>query len=285
MVLQIKTLARLSLAAGLWFTAQAAVAAPHPAPAMPLGATALPPAGYLDFCRRRAWDCGASQQEVRADVVKIEAIMAGNAPATQVALAATQPAALSPALAATPAPTDGEPALLTAAVETLAAPPGDPSAPEMTRELWSAIKRANDQVNRAFRQSTDIATYGKVDYWATPIEDGVGSGDCEDFVLEKQRALLAAGVPRQALNIAVVTTRAGEIHAVLLVATSQGEFVLDNLTPWIDPWNKTGYHFIQREVGGEAFKWVMVQDPATAYVPPAPPASPPIAAFQVASLH
>jgi predicted transglutaminase-like cysteine proteinase len=135
------------------------------------------------------------------------------------------------------------------------------TTPRMTPKLWSLLNRVNGDVNGAIEQRTDIANYGVDDYWNTPLEDGRRAGDCEDYVLEKQRALLAAGVPRPALNIALVTTAWGESHAVLLVATSEGEYVLDNLTPWLVTWRQAPYRWIRRQLNGEAFRWAMVEEP------------------------
>jgi predicted transglutaminase-like cysteine proteinase len=133
-------------------------------------------------------------------------------------------------------------------------------APRMTPKLWSLLNRVNGQVNGAIAQSADLVTYGRDDFWNTPLEEGRAAGDCEDYVLEKERALIAAGVPRAALNIALVTTRWGESHAVLLVATSEGEYVLDNLSPWLLTWREAPYRWLRRQVNGEAFNWVMIED-------------------------
>ncbi len=51
----------------------------------------------------------------------------------------------------------------------------------------------------------------------------------EDYVLAKRRALIQAGISPSALRIAYVKTRGGEGHAILVVKTDRGEFVLDNL--------------------------------------------------------
>ena len=135
--------------------------------------------------------------------------------------------------------------------------------PEMTTALWSTLNRVNDKLNRAIARKTDIANYGQVDFWTTPLADGVTSGDCEDYVLEKKRALIKAGVPADALSIAVVTTSWGEAHAVLLVNTDQGEYVLDNTTPWILPWRKANLRWHERQVAGSAFRWASVRQTLT----------------------
>ena len=74
-------------------------------------------------------------------------------------------------------------------------------------------------------------------------------GDCEDYALEKRRRLIEAGVSAEALSMAVVVTRRGERHAVLVVAFESGDVVLDNLTPWPTPWADLGYTWIERQVG------------------------------------
>ncbi|MDB5447713.1 MAG: hypothetical protein JWQ97_3030 [Phenylobacterium sp.] len=273
------------LAAGLWLTASACAAA-QPDPAMRLGPNALPPVGYVAFCERQPWDCGDAAPMVlaaaaRADAERAELLALGR-PAAAGNLALAAPAALLPALASPPAmELSPVSALLEARVvratvttrvafvdptsvaETEAAePPAPEGPPRMTPQLWSKLNRVNDQVNRSIQEATDLATYGQVDRWATPLENGVRTGDCEDFVLEKRRALLTAGLPREALNIALVTTSWGESHAVLLVDTSEGELVLDNLSGWIVPWKKAAYRWRERQMGGEPFNWVMIQDPA-----------------------
>jgi predicted transglutaminase-like cysteine proteinase len=47
--------------------------------------------------------------------------------------------------------------------------------------------------------------------------------------------------------------RAG--HAVLMVRTDRGDFILDNQHRAVLPWNETGYEFIKRE-GAERRSWV-----------------------------
>jgi predicted transglutaminase-like cysteine proteinase len=275
--------------------ASASMAAPQPGQDMPLGPSALPPRGYVAFCERKPQDCGADPHVViaaaqRADADRNE-LMAALGPAMP---ATIMPAALSdaPAMRATPAvwsPGALQPELLPppelqqasverAQIQTTVAF-SDPAAealreaeartPRMTPQLWSLLNRVNGQVNGAIEQRTDVDNYGVDDFWNTPLEDGRRAGDCEDYVLEKERALIAAGLPRRALNIAVVTTRWNESHAVLLVATGEGEYVLDSLSPWLVTWRQAPYRWVRRQVNGEAFQWVMVDDGARTRQPAA----------------
>ena len=65
-----------------------------------------------------------------------------------------------------------------------------------------------------------------------------------------------------ALSLAVVLTPRGERHAVLVLSTDRGDYVLDSLTPWIVPWRQSGYRWLERQVAGARDHWVMVADPA-----------------------
>ncbi|MFN7389144.1 transglutaminase-like cysteine peptidase [Brevundimonas sp.] len=67
-----------------------------------------------------------------------------------------------------------------------------------------------------------------------------------------------AGVPAEALSIAIVETRWGETHAVLLLASDRGEFVLDSLSPWVSRWDRVDYRWRERQARGGAFDWVNV---------------------------
>ena len=98
--------------------------------------------------------------------------------------------------------------------------------------------------------------------WRMPIVEAGGArayGDCKDYVLEKRRALLAAGVPESALTIALVENNQRQGHAVLLVDTDRGELVLDSAESRILPWNKARYHWVSRQVRGELLQWVNIQ--------------------------
>jgi len=96
----------------------------------------------------------------------------------------------------------------------------------------AVIKQVNIHVNRSIRPERDT-----IDTWElNPL-----SGDCEDYVLTKRSVLVRQGVPAGALRIAYTHTRRGEPHAVLVVYTSEGDFVLDNLTNSVKSLRSSGY--------------------------------------------
>jgi predicted transglutaminase-like cysteine proteinase len=127
---------------------------------------------------------------------------------------------------------------------------GETEAIRLTRAVWQTIRAVNARVNAAVEPLTDERHWGVADLWGLP-EDGFG--DCEDYQLQKRRLLVAAGLPRRALLMTVVVDEKGEGHAVLLVRTDRGDFVLDNKTAAVRPWDETGYVFVKRESASGAW--------------------------------
>jgi predicted transglutaminase-like cysteine proteinase len=124
------------------------------------------------------------------------------------------------------------------------------------------LQRVNGEVNSQVGIRSDRQRFGLTDHWALPaILDGRLSGDCEDIVLAKLLALQRAGVPAQALSIALVVTRWGEPHAVLVVSATQGDYVLDNLSSRVSPWRAVDHRWLQRQAGGPGSEWRIVFGP------------------------
>jgi len=75
----------------------------------------------------------------------------------------------------------------------------------------------------------DQKNWDKSDYWETPVEFMKHGGDCEDFAIAKYIALRALGVPENRLRVAIVQDLKKNMpHAILIVYTEKGPFVLDN---------------------------------------------------------
>lgn len=127
---------------------------------------------------------------------------------------------------------------------------------ELTRKLWAQIIDVNNAVNVMVTPRTDQEMWGREELWSYP--DGVG--DCEDYVLEKRRMLMKAGVPSSSLLITVVRQTNGLGHAVLTVRTSLGDFILDNLEPKVVAWDKTDYTFLKRQSEKNSGVWVSISD-------------------------
>ena len=136
--------------------------------------------------------------------------------------------------------------------------PSQPRDVVLTTPAWRDLERVNLFVNTHVKPMTDMEHWGVVERWNYPDD---GYGDCEDYVLQKRRLLMAAGWPREALLITVVRDKRGDGHAILTVKTDKGEFILDNQNDQILLWSDTGYRFVKRQSQSDQNLWVSLGDP------------------------
>lgn len=123
---------------------------------------------------------------------------------------------------------------------------GGSSKVVVTDDIMATLKRVNVRVNNAITPRNDRGA----DVWNASAT----SGDCEDYVLAKRRALIKAGLPASSLRIAYVKTRGGVGHAILVVKTTKGDFVLDNLNRSVRPLSQSGYRIISMS-GANPKQW------------------------------
>jgi predicted transglutaminase-like cysteine proteinase len=126
---------------------------------------------------------------------------------------------------------------------------GQPAATRVGkwREILASDKNMSEPaklelVNRFFNALpfvSDLEHWGKMDYWATPLEFMQSNGgDCEDFAIAKYLTLRELGVPTERLRITYVNALTlNQAHMVLAYyATPDAEpLVLDNLKASILP--------------------------------------------------
>lgn len=128
---------------------------------------------------------------------------------------------------------------------------------ELTAETSELLKRINSDVNGAILPI--VKDYGP------EIQDGwtiaPSSGDCNDYAVTKRHQLLKAGLPAKALRLSVVKTASGIGHLVLIVVTTKGDLVLDNLTETIRGWNSTDYHWLKIQSASDARYWYEIKTP------------------------
>lgn len=129
-------------------------------------------------------------------------------------------------------------------------------APKVTEFGWSAIRDINTSVNHRYEAKTDMEVYGREEVWAYPVT----AGDCEDYALEKRKELAEKGFSLADLLITVVRKPDGEGHAVLTVRTSDGDYILDNLTDDVKLWTDTSYTFLKRQASFNTGRWVTIED-------------------------
>ena len=122
----------------------------------------------------------------------------------------------------------------------------------LTPERWHLIRTVNSRINREITPVTDQEHWGHEDRWDFPDD---GMGDCEDIQILKRKILAEAGLPRRAMRMTVVVDEEGAGHAVLMLLTDRGDFVLDNKKDAVLLWQQTAYTYIKRE-GTEGRDWV-----------------------------
>lgn len=118
-----------------------------------------------------------------------------------------------------------------------------PSFVRMSPNVMSVMSMVNRYVNHALIAQPDPPDF---DEWRIPSPGE--TADCEDFQLLKRRMLEQAGLPHRAMRMTVVVDETGQGHAVLIIVTDQGDYVLDNKRDDIrrvDQINE--YIFVKRE--------------------------------------
>ena len=98
------------------------------------------------------------------------------------------------------------------------------------REGRARLGEINRAVNLAIKAVSDLAQYGAVDVWTSPLVTfGRGAGDCEDYAIAKFTALRLAGIAASDLRIVIVHDSArGEDHAIAAARLEGRWLTLDN---------------------------------------------------------
>jgi predicted transglutaminase-like cysteine proteinase len=129
-------------------------------------------------------------------------------------------------------------------------------APRVTEFGWNVIRQINAKVNHDIMPMTDQEIFGRDEVWAYPKD----VGDCEDFALLKRKLLIDAGFSPADVLMTVVRKTDGEGHAVLTVRTSDGDYILDNLSPDVKLWSETSYRFLKRQASFNTGRWVTIEN-------------------------
>lgn len=124
----------------------------------------------------------------------------------------------------------------------------------LSAQKWRQLNRINRSINRAIRPVHDLASSGLEDVWSVKPR----AGDCEDYALTKRSQLIKMGWPTGALSIATVYAPRVGHHAVLVVRTNRGDYVLDNLKEKILPWKRTGYRWNKVQTPENPMLWATI---------------------------
>lgn len=135
----------------------------------------------------------------------------------------------------------------------------------LTSRLWDELVAVNSHYDEIITPKTDLEALGLIEHWDIP-SGRHPVGDCEDFALAKKASLISQGWPRSALLLAVANIPGADIaarrHAVLIVVTDQGNFVLDNRRLKILTWEEAGYDWVSIQSPSDAYRWVAISTDA-----------------------
>ena len=130
----------------------------------------------------------------------------------------------------------------------------------LTAKTMAILDEVNHHANSTIEPVSNLDHWGTLlDHWDYPLD---GRGDCKVYALYKRKLLIERGFPRQALLMTIVHDLEGQGHAILTVKTDHGDFVLDNLTDDIRPWDATGYQFLKRQAQDDPNVWLAIGTPA-----------------------
>ncbi len=94
----------------------------------------------------------------------------------------------------------------------------------VNQQIKSVNKYANEKA-----YTLDIENYGIADYWATPKEFLVNSGDCEDYAIIKMLSMKWLGYKVESMRVVVVQdTNLRVAHAVMAIENNNDILILDN---------------------------------------------------------
>ena len=128
---------------------------------------------------------------------------------------------------------------------------------DLDAQTTELLKRVNHSVNISIIPIPKSYGPNLGDGWTIAPE----MGDCNDYAVTKRHELLD-GLPSKALRLSVVKTASGIGHLVLVVVTTKGDIVMDNLTEVIRPWQNTDYHWLKIQSATDSKFWYEVKGPA-----------------------
>lgn len=110
---------------------------------------------------------------------------------------------------------------------------------------FALAEAINTRINESTCYKSDFERVDRMEFW----DVAVGTGDCEDYALAKRAKLLEQGASTDDLRLAVCQTETGGWHAVLIVTTDRGDYVLDNRYPEPMPRHMLDYRWDRIQKG------------------------------------
>ena len=128
---------------------------------------------------------------------------------------------------------------------------------DLDAQTTELLKRVNHSVNISIIPTPKSYGPNLGDGWTIAPD----MGDCNDYAVTKRHEFLVSGLPSKALRLSVVKTASGIGHLVLVVVTTKGDIVMDNLTEVIRPWQSTDYHWLKIQSATDSKFWYEVKAP------------------------
>jgi predicted transglutaminase-like cysteine proteinase len=130
---------------------------------------------------------------------------------------------------------------------------------ELTAERLGLLERVNHRVNVSIVSKSKNYGSNLEDMWRVAPDQG----DCNDYAVTKRHELLKNGLPSSALRLSVTKTSAGIGHLVLVVITTQGDLVMDNLSDEVQAWQTTDYQWLKIQSVHNPNFWVEIRPNAS----------------------
>jgi len=125
---------------------------------------------------------------------------------------------------------------------------------KLTAERWAELKSVNREVNTAIQPERNLEGLAGEKWLIRPV-----SGDCNDYAVTKRHELIAKGWPARNVLLSEVVTNSGEHHLVVVVRTTAGDLVLDNLSGGITPWQRTPYQWVRIQMPKNPNYWASLE--------------------------
>jgi predicted transglutaminase-like cysteine proteinase len=126
---------------------------------------------------------------------------------------------------------------------------------DLNAQTLELLTRINRRINSSILSRSKSYGRNLEDTWTIAPE----MGDCNDYAVTKRHELLDNGLPSSALRLSVIKTAAGIGHLVLVVVTTKGDIVMDNLSEAIRPWQTTDYQWIKIQSATDPHYWSQVK--------------------------
>jgi predicted transglutaminase-like cysteine proteinase len=130
-------------------------------------------------------------------------------------------------------------------------------------KLAALLQQVNTEGNTKITWTSDLRAFGKEEYWGMPCEkDDRLYDDCDGYAIWKLHRLIELGLPSTQLIFTTAYDETKTYHAVLIVVTDKGDFVLDNRSATVRTVTEMiglGYNFITRPATGDRFDGLWVE--------------------------